>query len=318
MEEQLLFVYMAYGGWQFRRQAVLSILSLLQYGPLPGKILVYTDRPGEFKELPVEAVFLDKPTIKNWRGPYGYIHRMKIELLDSLFKKNRRHVVFVDSDTIWTRSPAGIYESLDNARAVMHVCENQLSDRFFPQYRTVLEKAELIKDAGLPFVPMEQFWVYNSGVLGLPSTLNPALINEALRICDLICRNAPFTMEWVEQVGFSYILQGHGVRIDTCGEDVLHYWPDSFEFGRRLKKCSFTDLADLGKDPERIRELLKEARKGKRSFVNQLLVRTKRLGRSMRKRKRESLVFLEKLRSKILVRARREQEKKRHTKEGAD
>lgn len=305
-KEQLLFVYMAHGGWQFRRQAALSVLSLVRNGPVSGRILVYTDQPGEFRNLPVEPVPLDKARIHSWKGPYGYIHRMKIALLACLFKESRGHVVFVDSDTVWTRGPAKIYESLENGSPVMHERERQLSERFFPQYLKVFEKTGLMKNAGLPVVSTEQFWVYNSGVLGLPSSMNPAVLEETLRLCDLLCREAPSAMEWVEQTVFSYIFQGHGIRIDTCEGDLLHYWRDSFEFGRRLKKCSFEDLAALGKDPERVVELIEEARKGKRGFVNQLLVRTKRLGRSMRKRKRESLVLLETLRWRILGRGRKE------------
>ncbi|MDR3557563.1 MAG: hypothetical protein P4L55_22625 [Syntrophobacteraceae bacterium] len=304
MKEQLSFVYMAYGGWQFRRQALLSVLSLVQSGAVPGRVLVYTDRPDEFEKLPVETVLLDKGSIKSWKGPYGFSHRMKIELLRSLFKEADGHVVYVDSDTIWTREPAGIYQSLREGCAVMHVRERQLSDRFFPQYRALLENTEFLKNAGLPVVPTEQFWVYNAGVLGLPSTMNPAVLDETLYMCDLLCRKVPLMMEWVEQTAFSYIFQGHGMKIDTCGEELFHYWADSFEFARRLKKYSLSDLAALSKEPQRVYELIGELRKGRRSFVNQLLVRTKRLWRSARKRKRESLVYLDILKCRALGRER--------------
>ncbi len=295
MKEQVVFVYLAYGGGQFRRQAVLSVLSLLQFGPIPGRILVYTDRPDEFEKLPVEPVLLDKDTIRRWKGPYGFAHRIKIELLRSLFKKSDRHLVFVDSDTVWTRSPEGIYKSLQEGCAVMHVRENQLSNSFFPQYLAVLKNTDLIKKESIPVVPVEQFWMYNAGVLGLPSTTAPSFLEETLRLCDLLSRSVPLAMEWVEQVAFSYIFLGHGMRIDTCDSDLHHYWRDSFEFGRRLKKFSPGDLETLAKEPGRVLELIEEARKDERSFVNQLLLRTKRLGRSLRKRKRESLVLLDKL-----------------------
>jgi hypothetical protein len=299
MKEQVAFVYLAYGGGQFRRQAVLSILSLLQYGPIPGRIVVHTDRPDEFEKLPVEPVLLDKDTIRRWKGPYGYTHRIKVELLKSLFKVSDRHLVFVDSDTVWMHSPEGIYKSLQEGCAVMHLRENQLSNSFFPHYLAVLENTDLIKKESIPVVPVEQFWLYNSGVLGLPSTMNPSFLEETLRMCDLLSRSVPFAMEWVEQVAFSYIFLGHGMRIDTCDSDLHHYWRDSFELNRRLKKCSPEDLEALAKKPGRVLELIEEARKDKRSFVNQLLLRTKRLGRSLRKRKREFLVILDKLMRKV-------------------
>ncbi|MGC9196871.1 MAG: hypothetical protein ACP5IL_15660 [Syntrophobacteraceae bacterium] len=300
MNEGSMLVYLAYGSWQFRRQAVLSILSLVQMGSVPDKILVYTDSPDEFKKLPVEPVLLDKSGIKSWRGPYGFTHRAKIELLRSVYKKGERHVVLVDSDTFWMHSPSKIYESLQAGCAVMHKREHQLSDRFFPQYRAVLEQTDLIEKEGLPIVPVEQFWMYNAGVIGLPSTMNPDVLDQVLRMCDMLCRKIPLAMEWVEQVAFCYIFQGWGMRVETCEEELLHYWCDSFEFSRRLKKFSDDDLSELAGNPKRVLELIEEARKGRRSFLNQLLVRTKRLQRSFRKRKRELHVLAELLKQRII------------------
>jgi hypothetical protein len=299
MNERFQFVYMAYGGWQFRKQAVVSISSLIPKMPDPGAILLYTDRPEEFESLPAEPVVLSKSRIKSWRGPYGYTHRMKIEMLRDLFSQGKGHVVFVDSDTFWTKGPEKICESLRGGCPVMHACENELSEAFFPQYLAAIRKSDLLKKAGLPVAPPGSLWVYNSGILGLPLTMNPGLLDEVLLACDFLCRHVPFTMEWVEQVAFSFIYQSRGIEIGTCSADLLHYWRDSFEFSRGIRKRSQDELIELGKHPELVLELIEEGRKQKRSFWNQLLVRTKRLARSLRKRKREYLVLREVLKCKM-------------------
>jgi hypothetical protein len=300
MKDRFWFVYMAYGGWQFRKQAVLSILSLAEKMPAASKILVYTDRPGEFENLPVEPRLLTKSRIKSWKGPYAFSHRMKIELLMDLFSEAGGHLLYVDSDTFWTGGTESIYESLRQGCAVMHERERELSQVFFPQYLATIRKTDLLKNAGLPVTSPSPLWIFNAGILGLPSTMNPVLLEEVLRMCDLLSRSVPMKMEWVEQAAFSYIFQSRGMQIMTCATDLLHYWRDSFEFGRSIRKYSREELMELCGKPGRILELVEEARSHRRSFWNQLLVRSKRLERSLRKRKREFLVYLEALKFKVL------------------
>lgn len=300
MKDLVRFVYMAYGGWQFRSQAVLSIHS---FAALKGagelEIIVYTDEPSEFEHLPVETVHLTRERIRNWRGPYGFSHRMKIELLMDLFKEGRGHIVYVDSDTFWTKPPEDILRFLDEGRPVMHEREHELSKAFFPDYLKVLKNSDVLAQAGLPVYLPKPLWIYNAGILGLPAGMDPVILEEVLRLCDLLSRSVPFRMEWVEQAAFSFIFQSRGMNIGTCTGDLIHYWRDSFEFGRRIRKFSQEELARLGGDPKRVRELIEDGQRHKRGFWNQVLVRAKRLERSFRKRKRESLVFLESLKLRL-------------------
>jgi hypothetical protein len=293
MNRSFLFVYLAYGGWQFRKEAVLSIFSLLEKGPVPGKILVFTDRPREFDDLPVETVPVTKQQIRKWRGPYGYTHRVKIELVRNVLEKYRTPIIFVDSDSFWTNSPGHICRCIEDGFPVMHEKENALSQSFFPNYLAVIKRAAALEKEGLPSNVPEKLWVYNSGVIGLPGDLSPALLDQVARFCDFLCRSAPFRMEWVEQVAFSYIFQSLGFEIQTCPDDLCHYWRDSFEFSRQIKSFSPEALKELGRDEGRVRQLIQAGKDRKRSFGNQVLVRTKRVGRSFRKRKREFLVFME-------------------------
>jgi hypothetical protein len=300
MKDRFRFIYLAYGGWQFRKEAVISVRSLAEKGPLPGKILVYTDRPREFEHLPVEPVLLTKSRMKRWMGPYGFTHRMKIELLMELFREGGGHLILVDGDSVWTDGPARMCESLESGRVLMHDREHDISKFFFPEYLAVLDDTVRLEKAGLPVTGRRPLRMYNAGVVGLPSTMNPRVLEEVLGLCDLLSRSVPFKMTWVEQTAFSYIFQSREMEIETCEAEVFHYWRDSFEFSRRIKKCSFEELTELAGKPERIFEMIEDGRRLRRSFWNQFLLRAERLERSIGKRKRESLVFLETLKLRML------------------
>ena len=299
MKDRVRFVYLVHGGQEFYRQAVLSISSLAGKMPFDGEILVYTDRPGKFENLPVEPVLLSKRRIKSWQGPYRFNHRMKIELLRDLFTPGEGHLVYVDSDTFWMEGPDRIFEFLRGGHAVMYEREHDLSKNFFPEYLSVLSDEAVMKEAGLPVAPGGPLWMVNAGILGLPSTMDPSVLEEVLRTCDLLSIAVPFKMMWVEQTAYTYIFQSRGMEIKTCAAEVLHYWRDSFEFNRLMKKFSEKELRELGKKPAQVLELIEEGRKSRRSLRNQFLLRVKRVQRSINKRRMESLVFLEKLKSKL-------------------
>ena len=296
MNDFCTVLYLAYGGWQFRKQAVVSISSLLGMGPIPGKIIAFTDRPRDFERLPIEIIHISQEQIKKWKGPYGFTHRLKMELVLDVLKKSGNSVVYVDSDTFWIRNPGNIFRFLEEGFPVMHMCEQPVADHFFPEYRELVKKKPLLEQAGIPTSIPEQIWIYNAGVIGLPGDMDPELPVQAMALCDLLSRHVPFKMEWVEQFAFSYIFQSLGFEIKTCAEDLCHYWRDSFEFGRQIRSFSQETLIELGRDGKHIRQLIETGSRQKRSFYNQLLVRTKRLIRSCKRRKRESLVFAEKLR----------------------
>ncbi len=301
MKDEFRFIYLAYGGQQFRKQAVISISSMIDRGPVPGKILVYTDRPEEYENLPVETVLVTKNRIRLWKGPYGYTHRVKIELVGAVFRETGKPVIFVDSDTIWANSLEKTCEHLREGYPVMYEREGML-EAMFPQYNAALGKTELLGKAGLPLSTSRPLWVYNSGLIGLPSKLDPRILDEVIRSCDFLCRNAPFKMEWVEQVAFSHIFQAREMEIKTCVGDLYHYWHDSFELGRLIGDCSQDELMQLGREPDRVLKLIEEGKKQKRTLKNQLLVRARRLKRSFRKRRREFLVFLELLKLRMMGR----------------
>ncbi|MFZ2446021.1 MAG: hypothetical protein WAW37_06670 [Syntrophobacteraceae bacterium] len=299
MTKSFIFVYLAHGGRQFRKGAVLSISSLLATGPVPGDIVVFTDRPGDFEGLPVEIAPLTKALLKKWKGPYGFTHRVKIELIRDVLEKYGKSVIFMDSDTFWTESPAGICRFLDEGFPVLHEREAVLSETYFPEYLAVVRDREKLAGAGLSPADLKELWVHNAGVIGIPRAMDPDILEQVARFCDFMSRDVPRLMEWSEQLAFSYTFHSLGLEIKAADGCVFHYWRDSFEFMRQIGRFSNRMLFDLGRDTERIFKLIEVGRSTRRSLGNQVLVRTRRLGRSLRKRRRELLVFLDILKLKF-------------------
>lgn len=292
------FLYLSYGSWQFRKQAILSIQSLIVRKVPLKNIVVFTDYPDEFRDVSAEIIPATKSQIKEWQGRFAYPHRLKIELIRYVFNKFERSLLYIDSDTIWLNDPTRICNLLDNGCLVMYEKEQMLSESFFPEYLRVMKKKDLLEKGGFVYREPEELWIYNTGVIGLPKEFNSEILDQILYFCDFLSMNVSSRTEWVEQLAFSYILERVG-RIETCEKDIFHYWSDSFEFCRQIKAYSNSMLLQLCQDKEQINFLISKGRSFRRNFGNQFLLRAKRLRYSCKKRRSEWLIFLEKIKLKL-------------------
>jgi hypothetical protein len=201
-------------------------------------------------------------------------------------------MVYVDSDTIWLSSPSAVLEAMAAGKVVFHDREARLSNTFFPEYLQALRLGGYFRDEQLMPDGKSNIFIYNAGIVGLPSSISDELLDRVLRLCDYLVLQVPQKMEWVEQLAFSYVL-ARAANVETCTANVLHYWRDSAVFTRAVKDYSIEQLFQLCCDHEALDRLLSAERSAKRSIANQLVVRTNRLWRSVTKRRRELYVFLE-------------------------
>lgn len=284
-ESRPKFVYQGYGARRFRLQAELSIRSLLaQRVPADG-VLVFTDCPREFDGLSIDTLEATPDLLRRWSGPYGFHHRVKIELIRHVCTAYCAPVVYVDSDTIWRESPRSICLHLDDGRFVMHECEAVLSDRFFPEYRSALEQLDARGRLGALAGRVGEVRMYNAGVVGLPVKKADAL-DRVLSLCDDLSLLVPRRMEVAEQLAFSYVLPRYGA-VQTCRTSVLHYWRDSFEVCQALETITPESIDRLSKDLSEFERLIAVAQKRRKSVGNQYRKRAARLAQSITRRKRE-------------------------------
>ena len=97
-------VYHVHGLDGFYQQARFSILSLVDLLRREGRtdiqILVYADRPKEFAHYPfTQTVFMSRRQVMAWSGPFRYVHRVKLEVLNHAIGAFGLPLLYVDGDT---------------------------------------------------------------------------------------------------------------------------------------------------------------------------------------------------------------------------
>jgi hypothetical protein len=125
-------LYQAYGSPAILHEALLSILSYLRQ-PAGATVLVYTDNPAHFRAVlgevaAVEYVPIEPAQWQAWRGEIDFVHRVKIKVLQHAAAHYVGNLLYVDTDTIFLKSPADIFAALGRGEHFMHVAEGRLGD----------------------------------------------------------------------------------------------------------------------------------------------------------------------------------------------
>jgi hypothetical protein len=278
------FIYQAYGARGFRLQAELSIRSLLAHGVCAENVVVFTDRPGEFARLSVEALEATTVLLRTWAGPCGFHHRVKIELIRHVQSACSGPVIYADSDTIWREPPASIYAHVRDGDFVMHLCESPLSDSFHPEYRAALRVLEARGKLGTLAGHVYGVRMYNAGIIGLPHQ-SGRVLDHVLGLCDDLSLMLPRRMELVEQLAFSYVLPQFG-EVKTCPHQVHHYWRESFEVSQAIESMTPQALERLSSDQAELERFMSAARHSE-GIVGRYRKRAAKLAQSIARRKRE-------------------------------
>jgi hypothetical protein len=218
-------IYQAYGSPDILNEALLSILSYLRQ-PAAATVLVYTDNPAHFQAVLEDAtevtyVFIEPAQWRAWRGEIDFVHRVKIKVLQHAAAHYAGQLLYVDTDTIFTQSPALIFTALGRGERFMHVGEGRLGDGN-PLNRKInraLQQASggpaLVGGAIGPATHM-----YNAGVLGLRS-LDAPLLAEVLALTEQLYRLYPKHV--MEQLAFSVVWARSG-PVREAAPWVYHYW----------------------------------------------------------------------------------------------
>ena len=217
-------LYQAYGSPDILNEALLSILSYLRQ-PAAVTVLVYTDNPAHFQTVLGDAagvtyVFIEQVQWQDWRGEIDFVHRVKIKVLQHAAAHYAGQLLYVDTDTIFTQSPAAIFAALAQGERFMHVGEGRLGDGN-PLNRKInraLQQASWPVLASGPIGPETR--MYNAGVLGLRS-LDAPLLAEVLALTEQLYRLYPKHV--MEQLAFSVVWARSG-PVREAAPWVYHYW----------------------------------------------------------------------------------------------
>jgi hypothetical protein len=217
-------IYQAYGSPDILNEALFSILSYLRQ-PAGATVLVYTDNPAHFRAVLGEAagvayVPIEPAQWRAWRGDIDFVHRVKILVLQHAAAHYAGSLLYVDTDTIFTQSPADIFSSLSQGQRFMHLSEGRLNDgnALNRKINRVLQARDAPTLAGGPIAPATR--MYNAGVLGLRSTDAP-LLAQVLALTEQLYRHYPKHV--MEQLAFSVVWARSG-PVREAAPWVYHYW----------------------------------------------------------------------------------------------
>jgi hypothetical protein len=179
VERQL--VYLVYGdNRDYRLEAKYSILSaILKSSDNLPRILLYTDKPDEFKGWPVEVIFLDQDRIQEWLGQCGFIHRIKAEAVRHALRLAGASI-FIDTDTFFVDSPIKLFVRMEKAGWIVDEIEARWGD-WHDQSLYHIASGWLREEHGIK----DDLPLINSGVLGFYHHQSE-IMDKAIRFIDEI------------------------------------------------------------------------------------------------------------------------------------
>jgi hypothetical protein len=219
-------LYLSYGTGPHEQEVMYSVLSGIRWSASNRdyRVLVYTDHPDVFCNLPAHVQFISSDQWGDWAGPHSFKHRRKILALKHAFKHYCGTTVLLDGDT-WLRAPAQrLFERIDSGSALMHIGEGRVSEVQSPLYRhmcDLLEKAEFEDSEGKHFRISPETMMYNAGVIGIDSA-DAQILDEVLDLTDQFCKLSDLHI--LEQFAFSYVLMKR-TKLREAADLVFHYWP---------------------------------------------------------------------------------------------
>lgn len=267
------FVFQVYGAQAIFDECRYALLSLQHWADRQHqqyKVWIYTDRPGAFDDfrsfglLEIQTLLLDRPTLTKWRGKIDFVHRVKIELLLDLFNKTDRPLIYLDTDTFFTRSPEELMEMLSRGERIMHLCEGQIQKRGNPVLKKLdrfLRQNSTCKSL-IPQYFEQPVFMWNAGVLGLDPKTDQPLLQKVLELTDQLHELYPKHV--VEQFAFSYVLQ-HSGALHAAEPYIHHYW--NFKEFRDLLSQFYLKCPRLAEQQQHWQKLnLPELEKPKRAY----------------------------------------------------
>jgi hypothetical protein len=219
-------IYLCLGDGRHVDELRFAISSALRYWAPEASwsVVLYTDVPDSFADLPVQIRTVAAETAAAWAGPYSYIYLGKIHALaDALTRADRAAIV--DGDTYFCASPERLISRIAPGRSIMHMREGLPNSPEAAGLRRVLQSRRPRDRRGGDWPVTEREILWNSGVVGL-HRVDAALCAEAIHLTEELL-NLGFGEESriAEMIGFGSVLS-RKTRIREVGDLVVHYWRD--------------------------------------------------------------------------------------------
>ncbi|MDM1459564.1 hypothetical protein VSP10_04485 [Myroides odoratimimus] len=216
-------VYLVFGNKiTYYQQVIFSIYTALVHKGESDNIIVLTEEPTMFNQLKDKIIVLplDNEVVKEWKGKYDYMFRLKIKALEFLANKfPNEDMLYLDGDTFVYNSLTPLRDKLEQGTSIMHIDEGKLN-----KFTTKTGKRfwkELKGNTYGGILITEDTCMWNAGVLGV-SKSNFSSISLALDITDQMCQ-AGIKAFTKEQLAFSLAFNSTG-DMTPADHIIGHYW----------------------------------------------------------------------------------------------
>ena len=217
-------LYLSYGGSSYADELIYSVLSALHkmgHERNGYRVIVYTDDPPAFGDLPVHIEPIDGQLLAEWAGPFDFNHRRKIFAVRDALQKFGGRLAYCDTDTYFFRHPRKLFARIRPGHTVMHISEYHLSDRPAHQLAASLEGHDFHSRTGHRWNITPATVMYNAGVIGLHES-EISLLDEVVHLTDQIY---PYVkIPTIEQFAFSVCFR-HYTKLRQSYDIIHHYWP---------------------------------------------------------------------------------------------
>lgn len=236
MNVRIVLVVQSFGHEKEYLRAIFSVWSFYAHVSADfnqSKTLLYTDNPdffkGFFDDLNVEFVTLTPVRMKEMRGEKDFLHRMKISIIEEVFRRAEGNVFYVDADSFFVDDPSGFFLKLNERVSFMHSDEYPFCElrqiplpSGAPSHHVLkyLEEAELTDAEGNTLKISSSLFSWNAGAL-LLHPKHQFLLPDVYAITDQLY--AATGNHASEQYAFSIILQTK-TQLLNCDGAVYHYW----------------------------------------------------------------------------------------------
>lgn len=215
----LTFVYVEYGNLERLHFELLYSLSTLLYWKFhtPVEVVIYTDKPDRYHDLPVRIVDITTRIPEFSRGGL-YHHRIKPCVLLEEMKSNSNYCVMTDTDTFFQD---GFLEKLWGVLNKGSVALDRFHGRNpFPK---ISNFSTMLPNAGFYRYDTKLSVEYNSGLTAVDPERHLPVIQDSLALIDAVLDQGSQLLT-LEQIALSESLRIHGISVSSMHPLFGHYY----------------------------------------------------------------------------------------------
>jgi len=213
------FIYIDYGNLdRLFLELRYSLATLLHWKfHAPVDVVIYTDKPDRYRDLPVRIVDIASK-IREFSLGGTYHHRIKPRVLLEEMMSNQNFCVMTDTDTFFQQ---GFFEKLWSVVNAGSVALDRFHGRNpFPELAGF---TATLPNAGVYRYDRRQSVEYNSGIIAVDPMKHIPVVEDAITLIDAILDQDKMLIT-IEQIALSESLRLHNVQVTTMRPLFRHYY----------------------------------------------------------------------------------------------